>query len=35
MKQGFPHGAVVKNLSCNGGDTVQSLVWEDPSCTGN
>ena len=30
----FPGGAVVKNPPSNAGDTVQSLVWEDPTCRG-
>ena len=28
----FPGGAVVKNPPSNAGDTVQSLVREDPTC---
>ena len=30
----FPGGAVVENLPANAGDTVQALVWEDPTCRG-
>ena len=32
--EGFPGGLVVKNLPANAGDTVQSLVQEDPTCPG-
>ena len=32
MLLGFPGGSVVKNLSANVGDTVQSLIQEDPIC---
>ena len=28
----FPGGTVVKNSPANAGDTVLSLVWEDPTC---
>ena len=34
MKWDFPGGAVVKNLPANAGDTVRSLVREDPTCRG-
>ena len=30
----FPGGSVVKNPPANAGDTVQSLIWEDPTCSG-
>ena len=30
----FPGGAMVKNPPANAGDTVRSLVWEDPPCRG-
>ena len=29
-REGFPGGSAVKNLSANAGDTVRSLIWEDP-----
>ena len=29
---GFPDGSVVKNLHASLGDTIQSLIWEDPIC---
>ena len=29
-----PGGPVVKNQPANAGDTVGSLVWEDPTCCG-
>ena len=32
--EGFPGGAVVKNLPASAGDTCSSLVWEDPTCRG-
>ena len=32
--QGFPGGSVVKNPPANAGDTVRSLTWEDPPCSG-
>ena len=31
-KKGFPGGPVVKDLPCNEGTVVQSLVQEDPTC---
>ena len=31
---GFPGGSVVKNLPANAGDTVQSLICEEPTCCG-
>ena len=31
---GFPGGPVVKNLPCNAGDTLWSLVREDCTCLG-
>ena len=31
-KEGFPGGAVVKNLSPMQGTRVRALVWEDPAC---
>ena len=30
----FPDGAVVKNPPANAGDTAQSLVHKDPTCSG-
>ena len=33
MDRDFPGSAVVKNPPANAGDTVQSLVREDPKCT--
>ena len=32
--QGFPGGALVKNLPANAGSWVRALVWEDPICHG-
>ena len=32
VKQGFPDGAVVKNLPANAGTRVRSLVWENSTC---
>ena len=32
--EGFLGGSVVKNLPSNAGDTVQSLIQEDPTCCG-
>ena len=32
--QGFPGGSMVKNLPADAGDTVQSLIWENPTCYG-
>ena len=32
VKQGFPYGAVVKNLPANAGTQVRSLVWENSTC---
>ena len=29
--KGFAGSSVVKNLPANAGDTVQSLIWEDPT----
>ena len=31
---GFPGGSVGKNLPASAGDTVQSLIWEDPTRSG-
>ena len=31
---GLPGGPMVGNLPCNAEDTGQSLVWEDPTCSG-
>ena len=30
----FPGGSVVKNQPANAGETVRSLIWEDPTCLG-
>jgi len=32
--KGFPGGSVVKNLLAIPGDTVRSLIQEDPNCLG-
>ena len=32
--EGSLGGSVVKNLPSNAGDTVQSLIQEDPTCCG-
>ena len=32
MSCSFSGGPVVKRTACNAGDTVQSLVHEDPTC---
>ena len=32
--KGFPGGSVVKNLPANAGDTVSSLIQEDPTYCG-
>ena len=34
MLRCFPGGSVVKNPPANAGDTVRSLIWEDPTCSG-
>ena len=33
-EMGLPGGTVVENLPAKAGDTVQALVWEDPTCCG-
>ena len=32
MSGGFLDGLVVKSLPANAGDTIQSLIQEDPTC---